>query len=307
MNDVRRAAVVIGVVVAMFAVAAIWLLRPGPTQGVRRSTRDAIDPFDTRGRIDSAADRVIFNPLGTRIAVLGGRGLAVAEAGRARYLFDQSTNIVDAAWLPGTTKLLVAEGPALTGRLSIVGIDGQPAGYVAIVPSFGVGTGHGMTVDDARRVAVVTATQRESLGAEHLHLVAVELSSGATRSLTPPDGADELAPAFAGARAVVFTGRAEGDSWVGAVDVETGVERRLSPPGERATSRGVIGDRHAVYTTSGGRLWAVPVTGGTPELLATLDSAEVLVGVDPTGGRAVVAREASSGTELVAIAIKKPS
>jgi hypothetical protein len=307
MNEVRRAAIVIGVVVAVFAAAAIWLLRPGPSEGVRRSTRGAVDPFDARGRIDSAADRVIFNPLGTRVAVLGGRGLAVAEAGRARYLFDQTTNIVDAAWLPGTTKLLVAEGPALTGRLSIVGIDGQPSGYVAIQPSFGVGTGHGMTVDEGRHVAVVTATQRESLGGEHLYLVAVELSSGATHSLTPADGPDELAPAFAGMGAVVYTARTEGDSWVGAVDVATGAERRLSPPGERATSRGVIGDRHAVYTTAGGKVWAVPVTGGTPDLLVTLSSADVLVGVDPTGGRAVVAREGADGVELVAITIKKPS
>jgi len=306
-NEVRRAAIVIGVVVAVFAAAAIWLLRPGPTEGLRRSTRHAVDPFDADGRIDSAADRVIFNPLGTRIAVLGGRGLAVAEEGRARYLFDRSTNIVDAAWLPGTTKLLVAEGPALTGRLSIIGVDGQPSGYVAIQPSFGVGTGHGMSVDEWRHVAVVTATERESLGGEHLHLVAVELSSGATRALTPADGPDELAPVFAGTGAVVYTARTGGDSWVGVVDVATGAERRLSPPTERATSRGVVGDRYAVYTTAGGRVWAVPIAGGLPELLATLDSADVLVGVDPTGGRAVVAREGASGTELVGITIKKPS
>src|SRR5687768_10033205 len=101
MNDVRRAAIVIGLVVAAFAGVAIWLLRPAPTEGLRRSTQDAVDPFDEKGRIDSAADRLLFNPLGTRVAVLGGRGLGVAEAGRVRYLFDQSTNIVNAAWLPG--------------------------------------------------------------------------------------------------------------------------------------------------------------------------------------------------------------
>ena len=306
MSEVRRAALVIGVVVALGATVAVWLLRPAETTGLRRSVSGAPDPFDERGAIvEGAGGRAVFNPTGTRVAILGGRGVAVAEEGRLRFLTEGQVNVVDLAWLPGTTKLLVAEGPALTGRLSILGVDGKAAGYVELSPSVGFGSGHGMTVDEDRRLAVVTASVREPLGREHLHLVAVDLATGATRALTPADGPDEVGPHFTAGGAVAYTVREGSKSSVSVIDPATGETRRLSPEGSPARAVGALAPRFAVYAI-GATLWGAPARGGEAVVLGTLEPDDQLVAVDPSGGRVLVVRSTASTVRLQTVPIRRP-
>jgi hypothetical protein len=295
---VRRVLVVVVAVAVASGAAAWWTSRDGnsgpsglvPLQG---------DFFDRGGRIEPGPFRGAWSPDGTHLLTISARGIGEARAGRVRAVTAPGSRAVDAAWMPGSNALLVAEGPVPTGQLSVLRLDGSSLGEVRLAPSFGVGAGRGMTVDAAGRRAVVTRVERNPFQAQgRADLVLVDLSTGSDRLLVDTASTDEERPFFVGPELVVFTSRPSdsGAAIVAVLDIATNQVRQLSPPGQDASAVGVIADEAWVAYVSGGRLWAVRREGGPSIRLARVPSGTDVVAVHPDGRMALVVERAGPDT-----------
>jgi hypothetical protein len=243
------------------------------------------DPFADGDVVRAAADTAILDPSGSRLAVIGDDGLGVAERGKVRPVTAPGSHVVDAAWFANGATLLVAEGPAPTGELAVVDVDGTVRGAIPLRPSVGFGTGHGMAVAVGGKRAVVTAVERPALEAERRFLVLVDLERGRTVALTTAGGPDESGPHVVDADRVAFTETtAGGGHRAMVVDLTTGEATEVEADAE------VVGaTEEAVVVVRGGELLALPVTapGGAPQRLGAVPDGTVITGVDGLGGRAV--------------------
>lgn len=203
---VRRALLVGVAVVVVAAVAAFVVTRTEEPPGVTI----AGGPF-AEGDSIAGATRGVLSPDGSQLAVLSPDGLGLAVGNRIRPITDDGSRVVDVAWFPNGSTVLVAEGPVPTGLLAVVDIDGTVRGSIPLAPSVGFGDGHGMVVAPGGRRAVVTAVDRPALAAEQRRLVHVDLETGATRDLTPPGGPDETRPFFLDAERIAFVETTPGD------------------------------------------------------------------------------------------------
>jgi hypothetical protein len=259
-------------VVVLSAVAYVVATTDNAPRGLQPV---GVNPFDGSGHITPGPYRAAFSEDGSQLAVLGSTGVFLAQQGQLRPL-SAGAHVVDMAWLPRQGGVLVAEGPASTGQLAAVRPDGKTVATVALRPPFAVGSGRGMAAADDSRTAVLTAVDRDVIGgAEHTHLVRVELVSGKVTDLPGTEGASR--PYTTRDDAVFFT-----------VGTETRVllasgQQRTVAPGESA---GVIDGTWLVYT-SGRRVQAVPIAGGPAHTLARLPVGASLAAVSPAGGRAV--------------------
>ncbi|HUQ40382.1 MAG TPA: hypothetical protein VM030_09515 [Acidimicrobiales bacterium] len=294
----KRVAITLAVLAAVSAIGLRLLpAKEKPAPRVEQRAVEAVDPFDTDGKVAAGPYRAGFSPDGAHMAVLDGRGVAMAEGGRLRRIEPPDGGVVDFAFLPGSDHVLLGQGPEIVRRLLLFGVDGSATGHVPLDPPLSLGSGHGMTVDATGRTAIVTASVRPPLGEEHLHLVVVDLREGTTRSLTPADGPDESRPVFAGDK-VVYTSTDDGVSSVQLLDRATGASEQLSPKG-RSSALAAVGEGHVLYVTEAappvnGRseprsIWVRPLGGGDQHLVGVLQETESIVTADLANGLLVVA------------------
>lgn len=159
----------------------------------------------------AGATRGLLSPDGSNLAVLTPDGLGIVVGNDVRPVTEEGSRVVDAAWFGNGGTLLVAEGPAPTGLLAVVDVDGTVRGSVPLEPRVGFGNGYGMAVAPGGRQAVVTAVDRPPLGTEQRRLVHVDLETGATRDLTAAGGPDEERPYFLDAERVAFVETTPGE------------------------------------------------------------------------------------------------
>lgn len=247
-------------------------------------------PFGSGDTLDGAV-RGIYSDDGTKLAVISGDGLGLAERGEIRPVTASGSKVVDVAWFRNGATLLVAEGPIPTGGLVVVDLDGTVRGTVPLEPSVGFGSGHGMSVAPGGRSAVVTAVDRPALGREERRLVAVDLETGATRDLTAAGGPDEYRPFHLDGNRVAFTEQT-GDAARRAlvIDFTTGEVEEVAAG---AAVVGVIDDDIVLQDTRR----RLVLASAHDRVLATVPPRTALTGVRPTGGEAVVATtvEATDG------------
>ena len=304
--------VLIGAVLALVVLAVTFTIvrttdDGAPVAGLQSSA----DPFGDNPVLPAGASRAVYSPDGARLAVVAD-GLLHVSDGEVTRITERGTRVVDAAWFPAGTAVIVAEGPAQTGQLSVLGRDGAEQGDVRLDPSVGFGTGHGMALTSNER-AVVTAVERPELGATGVRsLAAVNLRTGVVRQLPAADGEEEFDPHRVDATRVAYTARrADGSTVPRLLDLGTGDRRRAGPVGTRALA--VIGDGSLIALLDGRDIVAVPVDSpdATPQRLGTVAEGSGVVAVHPAGTQAVVTAatveaEGSQVTRLRRLSLRPP-
>ena len=290
-----RGLVLVAVALAVFAVTFAFVRRDDDRVDVRGLAPPGDDPFAAGDAVAGAFGGAL-SPSGTRLVVLTEEGLGLVERNRVVPITERGTRVVDVAWFPNGATVLVAEGPAPTGLLEVVDVDGggDVRGSIRLDPAVGFGDGHGMSVAPGGRAAVVTAVERPALSPEQRHLVLVDLETGATRTLTPAGGPDEERPVHLDEERVAFVER-EGDRVrTRVVDLATGKIDEVADGMQVAGQT----DGVAVVTDGKGRLFSAGrQVGEVPE-------GATVVGVDVAGRQAVVVESsASAGTRLRRIAL----
>jgi hypothetical protein len=282
----------VATLVSALVVGAIWFLfvrgdGPDRVRGLGPATPD---PFDGSGRVAAGPDRAELSEDG-QLAVLDAGQVTLAVGGELRGVTRPGTNVVDVAWFNGADVLLVAEGPAPTGGLSVLEIDGDVRGTIPLDPVVGFGSGHGISVGPGNKRAAVTVVERPPLApADQRHIAEVDLETGKVRDLTPPGGVEEHGPTYVDGDTLFFTA---GDDAV-LQSIASGEQQVVKG---QARAVGVIGGEWLV-TVDGGRTVAARHvddrgTLGRSVTLGTLPPGTSPVTVDPAGGRIVVA-----GSEL---------
>ena len=272
---------VVAAIVAVAVVGAVWLLVTRDDDVVPTGRLEAVEPFGAEAVLDASARSAVYAPDGARLAVVAD-GLLHVSAGETNRITASGTNVVDAAWFPAATAVLVAEGPGETGTLAVVERDGTVRGSVVLDPSVGFGSGHGMTLLTNER-AVVTVVDRPGLGSEERRsLAVVELTTGAVRRLPPPEGEEEYGPHRVDDATVLVTGSTSAHL----LDIETGKRTQVGPAGARAA--GVIAEGETLVLVTGDDI--IGVEGGAdPHRLGRLPAGADLVAVAPDGAQAVIA------------------
>jgi hypothetical protein len=263
---------------------------------------DAATAFGDDRVLDESLVWASFSPSGRLLLVRTREVIGIAVEGEIAPLTPEGSSAVDAAWFPSENAVLVAEGPISTGQLTVVELDGTVRGSVPVDPSFAVGSGYGMTIAPDGRRAVVTAEERETIGgARHLHLVLVDLETGAVTELTPPDGPDERTPAFVTDDLVIYTETAAGAdpaSRVMAVELSSGETSAVSPAGRSARVLGTL-DGRAAYA-AGRAVWV-----GTEDDRRRFGTADGhVLAVHPDGRLIVVSRAGQAELEAITTGIR---
>lgn len=264
--------------------------------------------FDRTGRVEVGAYGAAYNANGTVLAVKSGQGVgAVSSGGKVRLVTPPGSHAVDYAWMPSGDALLIAEGPASTGRLDVLRLDGTSLGAVPLNPSFTVGSGYGMAVSPDGRRAVVVAEDAQALGGpERLHLKGVDLATGVVTELGPRA---VHAPRYLDADHVLLT------AWSSAAKADraevltlsTGVIRVVSAPGEAADALGPVagpGNRVWLAYATEKAVWAVPLVGGVRVRLGAVPKGATAVAVDPFGTQALVAERNRDAEQLRAVTLR---
>ncbi|HZQ88283.1 MAG TPA: hypothetical protein VFA83_25770 [Acidimicrobiales bacterium] len=264
--------------------------------------------FDRTGRVEVGAYGAAYNANGTVLAVKSGQGIgAVSSGGKVRLVTPPGSHAVEYAWMPSGDALLIAEGPASTGQLDVLRLDGTSLGAVPLNPSFSVGSGYGMAVSPDGRRAVVVAEDAQALGGpERLHLKGVDLATGAVTELGPRavhapryvDGDHVLVTAWSPSQKA---DRAE------VVTVSTGAVRVVSAAGEAADALGPVlgpGNRVWLVYATDKAVWAVPVAGGQRVRLGAVPKGATAVAVDPFGTQALLAERNRDAEQLRALTLR---
>ena len=286
----KRAVALLTLVALVIGGIIFYVGRPRGETRVVRSTRGAPGIFDEGGVVRGGAAKAQFNAAGTRLLVLSSEGVGIVEEGEIRVITPAEAAIADAGWLTGTTDVAVLQAP-VADRIALINLDGTETGFVPLNPPLEVGSGHGIVVDTPRRRAVIGVERRPTLEPLQLHLVMVDLTTGAVRDLTPPGGPDESGPFWLDESRILFT-RVEGtDSKAIVLNLADGTEKVVAV-GARAVG-GVAGA--AVFV--GNNRVAADV-GADPQLLYTLKEGESVAAVDPVGGRLALLESTPTGTRL---------
>lgn len=252
------------VAVTVTVVVAVWFVF-GRDAGVT-TPGDGLSPvaapmFAEDGGLPAGPSRAVYSPTGTRLAVLNAGRVFVAVEGRLEPVTAEGGNVVDVAWFGNGTTLLVIEGPAATGQVAVVDIDGTVRGVIPLSEPVSPGSGHGMAVAPGGRSAVVTAVDRPPLAAEQRHLVTIDLETGRVSDRTAPGGEDEYGPVFTPEGDVVYS---TADATVagvtdvgdvvllrsdGALVTRAGVELGVLPEGVALVDLAPLVDRALVVST----------------------------------------------------------
>ena len=261
--------------------------------------------FDKHGQLATNAERALFSPDGTRLAVVSSDGIGIGDGGTVRLVTPEGSSAVDAAWMPDSTSLLVAEGPAVADRLTVLHLDGSTKGVAKLDAPFSVGEGNGIAVDERGTRAVATSETRDPIGGRrHFGLMLVELTTGKVTPLSTDANVDEAWPVFA-ADNVLFARRTSTGRWqVNVLNLTSKTRAAMSPADEDAFPVGVLRTGQPVYASSRpGRavsVWAVRDDGSRVRM-AEFPSGTRVWTVEPGGTRAVVSEAEVVGGQPVTV------
>lgn len=261
--------------------------------------------FNRQGQLASDAERALFSPDGSRLAVVSSDGIGLADQGTVKLLTPPGSNAVDAAWMPDSASVLVGEGPANVNQLTQLNLDGTVKAVAHLDRPFSLGKGNGIAVNEDGTRAVVTSETRDPIGGRrHLSLMLVELTTGHVTPLTTTADADEAWPVFAGGQ-LLFARREGAGHWqVERLDLTTNRSAPVSPSDEDAFPVGALRAREAVYASSRrGRdvsVWAVRDDGSRARMGKVPAGSRVWT-VEPGGTRAVVSEPAVVGGQPVTV------
>ena len=261
--------------------------------------------FDRTGRVEPGAFGAGYSPDGNTLAVKSGRGIGlVTSGGKVNLVTPPGSHAVDYAWMPSGSALLIAEGPASTGQLDVLRLDGTSLGRVPLAPSFSVGTGYGMAVSPNGRLAVVVTEDAAALGGpERLHVARVDLATGV---VTPLGASAVHAPAFIDDERVLLTSLAVKGNRAEVLTLSTGARRVISRPGEPADALGPVLDGHWLVYATAAAVWGVPAAGGARVRLGRLSKGATAVAVDPFATQAIVAERHGDVEQLRAVTLHAP-
>jgi hypothetical protein len=211
--------------------------------------------------------------------------------------------------MPDSQSLLIVEGPAAIGQLTVVDLTGAVKGVARLDKPFSAGAGYGVTVDRRGARAVVVTEARDAIGGRRrLDLALVDLTTGRVTPLVPTPDADESAPLFTDDDHLVFSRRVgAGPGALMELTLGSGALRRLSPEGEDAKAVGIVRDTLPVYAA--GRpgdavtVYAITANGGRVAM-GHQPAGTAVWSVDPRGTRAVVT---GSTAVLRAVTLKAPA
>ena len=284
---VLRAALVLIVVM----IAAVWAYAQLTSDDTTSQTfGDGLRTFPT-----SASTKVRLSPDATRLAFVQDGALSIVRIRDGAILTRAGKNVVDAAWMPDGSRVLIDEGPIPTGQVAVINSSGRVAGVANLKPSIAFGNGAGLAVNDDGTRAAAIAVSRDAIGGQaHNDLAIIDLQSGAVRIYSTPDQ-DEDTPVFVDDEtvAVSSTGASVGASptprlhvvtiATGKVDDRGAIEGGpfvTTPAAEVVVSRAAIADSR--------RLVALDLTTGTERVLADLAPNRQPLAVDSRTTRMVV-------------------
>ena len=297
----------IALVVAFAVALAVFVLSPDPEPAIEGElgTITGQTAFD-QGMIEPGPFDAAYSRNGASLGVLSDRGLGLARKGK-QEIFLRSTGsdasrIVDFTWMPGSTSLMVIEGPSTATKLSVIDLQGKVIAATALEPPFSPGDGFGLTVDNSNRRAVAVSATRDPIGgARHLDLVIIDLQSGAVVALTSTADVDESSPMFLDDDHILLT-RSSADRLEAAVlEINTGTIIRVSPEGKRAFAVGTVdGGRWSVYQEVAPRgteavIAAVELGRTEAVRMGTVVAGASVVAVHPQGAEAVVRAPLGAG------------
>ena len=303
----RSVRVVVGAIVAAVVVVAVYLVvadtaEPPSLTGV---VRGAPPIFGSTDVLPPGPTRAVFAPDGSRLAVLEGGRVRLAEDGLLRSITREGSNVVDVAWFRNSDVMLIVEGPIPTGGVADVEADGTVRGSIPLDPSITFGAGFGMALLPGNRKAIVTATERPALSeTEHRYLAEVDLETGKTRPLD----VDGTGPHIVGEHDVLYTGL---KNTVELLDLGDGSTQTVATD---AHAVGLIRNRWLAYGTDD-RVLARPVNAdgslGREQIVLDLPPGTDAVAVDPTGAAVLVVgieltAEGDAVPRLRRVAIREP-
>lgn len=284
MKQVRATAVVL-VLVAAIVFGFVQLIREdGATAKPRLAKGLAAVTIST-------STKVRLSPDASLVAVVEGGQVSVIGVQDAKVVTRAGRNVVDAAWMPDGTRLIVTEGPTPTGEIAAVDLTGEVAGVAKLKPSVGFGNGRGIGIDErGTRAAVIVVTRDAIGGTERSDLAVVDFATGAVR-VYPTPNRSEARPVFLDADTVaVATKGPTTPARLAVVDLASGRETIgrviFDGPYARTAAGDAVVSRRAAQGAI--RLLAIEtVAGGERDLFVTKPHRRV-VDVDLQLTRALV-------------------
>ncbi|HZN16051.1 MAG TPA: hypothetical protein VFB78_17420 [Acidimicrobiales bacterium] len=247
-----RSRLVIGLLLAVIAVAVgVYVTSTTDTSPRIAIGGEAADAFGPDGAIDAGVHRGIFSPDGSLVAAINANGVGVLRHGHVQLVTPAESAAVDAAWMPDSRSLLIAEGPATMQQLTVLTLDGAVKGVARLDEPFAVGFGFGLAVDRRGARAVAVREARDPIGGHRRHdLVLIELTSGHVSVLTDTEDADEEMPVFLDDDRLVYASATGTDVAVMERTLSSGQTRQISRASEVAEPVGVVLGVQPVYATT---------------------------------------------------------
>ena len=279
----RRWPAAVGVGVAL-VLAGIWIaLLVSPPKPMADGLAVAgDDPFGSSAVLGGDVLDAGFSPNARHLLVRQENGLALARQGKIVPLGPRTTSIAAAAWFPNSANVLVAEGPARTGQLTVLDLQGKSAGIVKLEPDVTFGTGAALAVLPGGRRAVAVTSERDPLnGSEQRRLTSIDLATGKTTPIESSEPGPPLLPI--GGEQIALT--MDGEECAGRID--------LSGPGLCVLPGRLIGiSRSRFYAVTEGAVWTSGTSGqGRARLTGVIErDGLTILGLGP-GGRSVLLRD----------------
>jgi hypothetical protein len=242
-----------------------------------------------------------WSPDATKLALIVDGRVVIVRVADTKELGRAGGNVVDAAWMPDATRVVLVEGPIPTGQVVAVDTHARGAGATTLRPSVAFAEGSGLAVNGPGTRLAAIALRRDAVGgASHGDLAVVDLQSGTTRVFTT-DNREESNPVFVDDETVAYASQLPGGQIrLHEIDLTTAKVRAHGaihdgPYATLPSGEVVVGHRGAQGRS---RLDAVSLTGGT-RVLGVIGLHERPVAVDRFGTRALVRRfGALHGTRL---------
>lgn len=242
-----------------------------------------------------------FSPDGSRIAWFGYDDrfrprVGLVEGSSLRPLTPRSMRAADVAWMPDSSRLLVAYHDDRRTKLAVVDLDGSVVERVDPAKRI-VSESAGMVVLDGRTAVLSATTTWGRMSPADLYRV--DLVTGEVENVTATPRISEEWPEPVGGSRWLITGglltTQEGGptGWAGIFDADTGKTTRLTAPSffvDKATR--VPGTSGVVFDTSLRKdrgIWETDLSGSDPQQL--LGAAEVRWPVVSPDGAVVLLKE----------------
>lgn len=249
-----------------------------------------------------------WSPDATKLAVLVDGELVVVRVRDAEVLGRSGRRVVDAAWMPDGTRVLLVEGPIPTGEIAAVSASGQVRGVTKLQPTIPFASGRGLAVNSTGTQAAAITVRTDAIGGgKHFDVAVVDVQRGGTR-VYRTDAREESNPVFVDDSTVAYAAELPGGQVrLHTIDLVSGRVRAHGqihdgPYAALASGEVVVAHRAAQGAV---RLDAVDLAGGT-RVLGVLPAHTRPVAVDRFATHALVRRFGGlQGTRLAIEVLSK--